>query len=1032
MALVLLAIHGCTQEPELDRSILRLGRPGAFEGRLAGSMGLVSEAIDGEEVRRLRRRLRDRLARLEATGELAESARLQGLAALLDGRLEAAQAGFRSASLRGDDWRPWNDLAVASLERARAEDRPLDLLRGITAARRAAELAPDRPEVRFNLALALSKLHLRHSAARAWREFLDAASSSAENLEAEVAVARGHLRRLTAPTRTQRFERRAADLEALPLPAALTLADALVGEFPDLIRIHAERRLTERWSRAVLAGEAAAAERARALGAGIGAELANRHGDHLVETLFAALGDCQHRPDRGRDCARAAAAFAEGVAAFYEGNLERAEAKLAQVGGEPREGLPEPLRRMANFYRAYSRFQLRLPGAREDFERQLTPEVERRYPSLAGWIHWRLGVVLLSLADNQGARDHFVRGRELLAAGSAYEEAVYAQNLIAEAFDLIGDVDQAWRCRLELFAIKAYSGETRPVHGMLTTAALGLLAQGEIDAAGAFLDELVDQDLEAGQPEYLAEAYGTRAEQRARLREWEAALDDIERARPLVAMLGASVRRDQVSRALDLAEAAARSAIDPAGANRLLSELLDHFEAASNALYGLRTVELRARTWERQGDPERALADWRKAIDLREAQRDRVKDDSRAVALEAAQTAYDAVLATLIERGQPGDVLEALTIAERARARYLLDLLGSDAGMRTKPLAAQEILAGVPVGTLLVEYGVLEQELVAWVIEGGRVRMVRTPVTAEQLSRLVTTLRNDIGAGLSQAVLRADSQVLYDTLIEPLALELGGADRIVFVPDRDLVRVPFAALFDRRTSRHLIEAVAVASAPSASLFLRPPAKPERHRGQVLVVAAPDLVATPYRHLPALPGALAEASSLREIYPAATVLSGNKATAEALIASLRDAQMLHFAGHVIANADRVLSSELLLAPSAGREGPLTFADLLAEGVLGPPVVVLSACRSADGFTVDREGPLGLAAGFVATGSLAVFSTFWSIDDDMARILLVDLHRGLTEGLRPSSAWRRAILRRQVREAAEFETWAAFSLFEVAEW
>jgi len=1034
---LLLAIHGCTAEPDLDRALLRLGRHGEFEGRLAGSIGLASEPADGSEARRLRRRIREQLARLNAEGEPADRARYQGLISLLEGRLEAAQAGFRSASLRSDDWRSWNDLAVASMERARAEDRPLDLLRAITAARRAAELAPDRLEVRFNLALALSKLHLRLSAIRAWREFLDAASSAGEDLGAEVEVAQGYLRRLERRTRTERFERQAGRLDELETTAALALADELVGEFPDLARVYAERRLTESWSDAVSAGDFAAANRARTLAAAIGAALAAKRGDHLIADLIAAFEACRQELDGGRACAQAGAAFAEGVRAFYAGELERAEARLGQAGGEPRLGLPDPLRRLADFYRAYARFQRKLPGAREDFERQLSPEVERRYPSLAGWIHWRLGVVELSSGRNQVARDHYLRGEELLTVASGYEEAVYANNLLAEAFDLIGDVERAWRCRLDLFRIKAYSGEARPIHGMLTTAVLGLLDQGALEAAGAVVDELVAQDLAIGQPEYLAEAYRTRADHRARLGEWQAALDDLERARPLVAALGASVRREHVSKTLDLAEATARIATDPIGADRLLSDSLGYFETTANALYGLRTVELRARTLERLGDRERALVDWRKAIDLRQEQRAGVEGDSRAVALEAAQTAYDAVLEILIERGRSGDVTEALSVAEEARGRYLLDLLGSafverDEREPAEPLTAEEIVAGVPPGTVLVEYAVLPRQAIAWVIDGRRVRMVRMPIANDRISRLVATLWNDLDAGLSQAALRADSVALYDALIAPLALDLGTADRVVFIPDRDLARVPFAALFDRRTSRYLIEAVAVASAPSASLFLRPSATARPHDGPELIVAAPDLTGTPSRRLPDLPGALAEAAALRAIYPTATVLAESEATAGVLIESLRDARMLHFAGHAVANADRVLSSELLLARSDGHDGSVTFADLLAADVLGPPVVVLSACRTADGFTVDREGSLGLAAGFVATGSRAVLSTLWQVEDEVSPALLAGFHRRLVEGLRPSSAWRREVIGRIDDPGSRFETWATFHLFEVAEW
>jgi CHAT domain-containing protein len=1026
LALVSTALLACGGPSDSERRPRRSPQAAVLEGRLAGS---IAQGVRTADITASRRPLVATTATgPRRSGEGAADASSAGLRALAAGRHDKAVANLRSAVLRSDDWRDWNDLAVALIARAGSQDHPLDLLRALTAARRASTLAPDAPEARFNVALALSKLHLRRSAARAWEGFLDS-PPLAPIPEADRTVAEGHLERLTAPSRRERWARELAGLETVELPGGEGRIAELTREFPDLIRIHAERQLVGRWSRAVLDGDAAGAARTETLGRAIGAALARQRGEHSVEDIFAFLATCGGRADRGVACARPAAAYAEGVEAFYAGDLGLAEQRLATAAAGLRE-LASPLRRWAEYFLVYATFHRSIPVSLAALRGQLTPPVERRYPSLAGRLNWRVGVAEASLGHNQVAREHYLRGQDLLTVGAGPEEAAFADALLAEAFDLIGDAERAWRHRLHLLRVVAYSGDSRMVQSMLGTASLELLSRGEVDAAGVFIAELFDQATDIGQPEYLAEAYRQRGELLARVGKTRAAADSLARSRSLALALGASARRDQLLETIELTEGATRVRTDPGHAVAVLTEAFSGFERAENAFYRRMALGLRARALQDLGDLRAALDDRRAELDLLEDQRAAVRDDSRLVALAPAQEAYDSAVEILILLDRPH---EALTIAERGRCRYLLDLLGDAAGASAAPLSASEIQSRLPRGTALVEYTVLNRELVAWVVDAAGLRLVRVPVAAERVGHLVATLTADVEASIPEPELRASSAAPYRVLVAPLGLDLSEIDRLVFIPDRDLFRVPFAALFDEREGRYLIEDVAVAVAPSASLFLAHVESGRADDGPELVVGAPELTGTPYPGLPPLPGALTEARAVASLYAGASLLEGNGATVDAFLAALDGARLLHFAGHALANGDRALRSELLLARSGDHAGPLSFADLLERDVLGTPIVVLSACRTADGFAVDREGPLGLASVFIATGSRAVLATLWRVDDRDGAALLTEFHAGLIAGERPSTAWRRAVMRALGDPAPSdlsFRAWAAFNLFEAA--
>jgi CHAT domain-containing protein len=128
---------------------------------------------------------------------------------------------------------------------------------------------------------------------------------------------------------------------------------------------------------------------------------------------------------------------------------------------------------------------------------------------------------------------------------------------------------------------------------------------------------------------------------------------------------------------------------------------------------------------------------------------------------------------------------------------------------------------------------------------------------------------------------------------------------------------------------------------------------------------------------------------------------------------------------VADVTRPARSAVLLAPGDAREDGLLQAREIEGLDLGGRIIVLSACRSADGVVQSGEGVLSLARAFFAAGAQAVIGSRWPIRDEEAAAFFADFYRHVGEGAtlaeavaraktdaiadgRPASAWAGVVL------------------------
>lgn len=133
--------------------------------------------------------------------------------------------------------------------------------------------------------------------------------------------------------------------------------------------------------------------------------------------------------------------------------------------------------------------------------------------------------------------------------------------------------------------------------------------------------------------------------------------------------------------------------------------------------------------------------------------------------------------------------------------------------------------------------------------------------------------------------------------------------------------------------------------------------------------------------------------------------GFDATRELVVnGSLSDYRVVHFAAHSIVRTDQAELSELVLSlvdnSGASRNGHVRLKDIY-KLKLSADLVVLSACQTALGRELKREGLIGLTRGFQFAGAPRVVASLWKVDDRATAELMKWFYRGLLVEKKPAS-------------------------------
>ena len=271
----------------------------------------------------------------------------------------------------------------------------------------------------------------------------------------------------------------------------------------------------------------------------------------------------------------------------------------------------------------------------------------------------------------------------------------------------------------------------------------------------------------------------------------------------------------------------------------------------------------------------------------------------------------------------------------------------------------------------------------------------------------------------SQANLRGDKtkdigrshHLCYEWIVAPVA-DLLTEPEIIIVPDRFSYRVPFAALRDEQAGKYLSEKYRIRIVPSLTTLRLIQECPADYHSQTggLVVGDPTVGKVQYNgrltDITPLLCASKEAEMVGQLLGVQPLL-GSRATKQAVLQAIPSVSLIHLAAH--GNAER---GEIALSPQCTTNSTpqeedylLTMSDI--EGVqVRAKLVVLSCCHSGRGL-IKKEGVIGIARAFLASGARSVLVASWAVEDKATANLMKHFYKHLVRGESASESLHQAI-------------------------
>jgi CHAT domain-containing protein len=631
-----------------------------------------------------------------------------------------------------------------------------------------------------------------------------------------------------------------------------------------------------------------------------------------------------------------------------------------------------------------------------------------------------------------------------------------------------GQPDAAWKEAFQaLRAAQAIEAEER--HHLLGEAAAATLALGYLRVALRYQDaavEMLRQELAATSEGRDAVIRGLRTNLAIALQHRGLIHvdlgDEVKAERDLqeALVLGGQVTDETILRTFQArvweARARAQSITDPAAAIGTFETALKLVPPHEHLTFRADLWFQRAKAWQRLGDGTAAERDLKRGIEELRAEEKRLLLHRLLGQAEAAWTpyfsrfreAYETLIRLLLDREE---VQEAFFYAERVRGYEPLDLVlrlpttkevFGKLAQSHEPMSLHEIRRRLPAGTWLVEYLMLTDRVVTWVVSSAGVEVLELPLETATLARWVATVQARAESRDAEGLAAVLAEPYSSLIAEPLAAIArrhgpGAIERLVFVPDGLLHGLPFAALYDRDRGRYLVEDYPVAVAPSATLYVISLDRDARlseapATASALLIGDPafDRSSRLAAGLGRLPRAAREVRRIKDLYrPDVEILTEEQATFDRVLALAPKSAVVHFAGHAVVNPAAPFRSLLLFAPSPAHSGAVSAEELLTDlRAHHTRLFVLAACSSSGGHPIGPEGLSPLVRPLFAAGVPAVLGSLWNIGDDTTEELLVEFHRQYTAGKDAAAALRAAQrrLRQRGGGAGSVLAWAPFQV------
>jgi CHAT domain-containing protein/Tfp pilus assembly protein PilF len=347
----------------------------------------------------------------------------------------------------------------------------------------------------------------------------------------------------------------------------------------------------------------------------------------------------------------------------------------------------------------------------------------------------------------------------------------------------------------------------------------------------------------------------------------------------------------------------------------------------------------------------------------------------------------------------------------------------------SKVLSINEVKAILDENTIMVEYYILPNKVLAFIISSNDFNTVEIPVTEKELTNKITDFQTGILEKNDRSY--SDLRELYNFIFQPIEDVLDELSvppsTIVIVPHGILYYVPFLALSDGKT--YLNERFNLTQIPSASLYKIVIKKTNDEFRTILAIGNPKTEEVGAGNLK---NAEDEVNLISKLF-GSDPKTRDKATETTVLDQASANNILHIAAHSSINSNNPLFYSLLLSPDTKNDGYLTVHEIYNLDLsLKTSLVVLSSCQSLVGNVINSGNFIqagdeieGFSRAFIYSGTPSLISSLWIVDDESTGYLMQRFYTYLLEGSSKAEALKKAQLDTRERFPHPYN-WAAFVL------
>ena len=957
---------------------------------------------------------------------------------LAQGKLKEAGDQFELAlQLNRQNAQLHNDQAVLLMVKSRAATGDVEsgeeieeLASALEHFNQAIELDSNLTEAVFNRALLFNQMLLPQPACDTWQQYLklDAYSNWATE-------ARMNLQRIevgTQPESAQTPSQLVQSLHQARQEKNDEMAGKILSQKTDRVGSLVVRKLIDDLLEAEERGDVQEASHLKETLSYVGALDKQKAGDSFVEELAAFYR--QPIVSLHNNLRQAQSELKEGLTKFEDGDFDHAGEAFEKAGqlfhrlGDYSEAL------LADFLQSRCYRKQSEVGIRFALLDRLAQDCERRQ------YKWLLAQILIAqitvqsgLANHSYVIEHSRRGVQIAQAVSDIDSWGTLLLQAAESYYQLGNYNRSLALYREgLALIHRYSARPWMHWALNMSIAFPLNAMGHYAAAAEYQLESVRVARLQLSPKQSCLSYSNLGLTYGFQKNYDEAIKQannaFEAAKSITGEL--SRKESQALATLNLAYIHLRAGLATQATKAFdqsidLYEGLDSQEALKYSAHKGRLLSALA-----GGESQLLEREIGTVLKLFEEYRVRIREESnRNSFFDLEQSIYD--IAIDFEFARKQNAHSAFELAERCRARSLRDLVSNaprtiedtvtpdlQAQQIAPPLSLAEIQSRMQQQAQLVQYTVLKERLLIWVVTPGRPLVSRErKVSAAELESGVTAYLSLIAKNSPEheAELVESAQRLYRWVIEPVADVLDKDKILCLSPDKVLNKLPFAALIQPGSSRFLLEEYSLLFTPSATMFVicseAAVAKENVAEEKLLVVGDPSFDRSDFPLTPYLASARHEAESIADLYRQPKKLIGEQASKRRLLKEMDKFDLLHLALHCVVDARSPMRSKLLLADE-GNDDP--SSDVLqAYEIYSLPMerlrlVILSACRSGVERYYGGEGMVGISRPFIAKGVPLVVASLWDVDSDATTELMIRFHQFRREPMATLEALRQAEL------------------------